>query len=225
VNRRALLRAVGLSLTAGLAGCSAEGDAEPTEPGGERATPTATASPTLRSLTPTTTAAPTETPTPTPTPTPTATPTPTPTPTPEPEDVTVGVGEWAAIETGQTTYEVQVTRWRTRDELTNGIRGAMRPPEDETWVETFVWLRNRGREETRVGYTQWTMRDFRGIEHAPHRRAMRTLADTLARRRVLEPIDGVRARVVFATGDPSDLEFVVTPFGSGSGPTVRIVTR
>jgi len=209
-----------------LAGCGAGGPSPTATPTAmPTATPTAspTASPTATptaTATATPTATATATPTATPTPTPTATPTPEPTAAPRPEEVTVGLAQWAEYDTQGTTLGYQIESWRDADY----VEGVGNAPEGQTWMIANVWIRNRGGEAARIGWTQYQMEDFNGVTRSPDREAMANASETLDESRLITPGDGVRARVIFLTNAPDQPTFYIEPHGNSEGPTVIVET-
>lgn len=145
--------------------------------------------------------------------------------------MSVRVGEWATTETQFTTYDVQVTQWVDRDELaTTDLKpefsedAPLTPPDDQQWVIVDLWIRNRGSEPARLGPSQWSMFDLRDIERSPDSEAMRKAQDTLEADETVQPNDAIRPRVIFATASPSNLDFVMEPYGDRGGNVVRVVT-
>jgi hypothetical protein len=219
VNRRTLL--CGLAVL--LGGCAGESSDPESPTPTETRSPTETRTPTLRTLTGTPTPSPTETPTPTetpaPTPTPTASPTPTPTATPTPAEVVVGRGSWATVETGGTELGVRVTDYLVRDDLP----GVGTPAEDEQWVDVRTQVRNTGETALTLSWRQWALVDVAGTRHGPASKAMKNADDAMPREWTLDPLDGRRSRVIFATENPRGGEVLAEPYRNAGGPTVRIV--
>jgi hypothetical protein len=144
--------------------------------------------------------------------------------------IEVSVREWAETETQSTELDYQITEWRTPDTIPNASHHEIGPPDGDQWIVADIWVRNLGDDGATVGYSQWHIENFAGVEFDPHQQMMDNANrfgeahPPLPQETRVPPNDGRKYRVIWAMEETNDITFVIEPYGDSEGPTIRVET-